>query len=197
MSLCITLSAISQICQAVTGGIARIWAFDPKDWDWTQATVTPPAMPGPYTAVALTDDAALLTPVPTLLRLQFQRKEAELSFTHARNGAISTYTIKLEFKTPSLRQAITTFMQQADAASICCGVGFIVQAYTGKIFVVGELIVNGAEIDVPLIMEHNGSTGTTGKAQSDENAASLIFQADHSRFVYEYSGTVQSLIDLE
>lgn len=44
---------LSKTCKSTSGGVARIWIFDPEDFTFTQAADDPITGPQPYTAVAL------------------------------------------------------------------------------------------------------------------------------------------------
>lgn len=194
--LCTNLKPYNRACSPTSGGIARLWIFDGEDFDFTQAAEDPDTGAQPYTAIALRTGAtaaagALMFPI------KFGAKTAEYTFTHSRNGCSVKYEHKLEFLLPDLSQLITTWNQAVDAASCCCGVGLMIQLNSGKILVAGEKYVNSDAITIPLQMEQNGSTGTSGKLMEDVNGETVIMLGDHVRKLYEYTGTVQSIIDLE
>src|SRR5690606_8020844 len=183
-------------CSPTSGGIARIWIFDGEDFDFTQAEEDPLVGPLPYTAVALRTGAtaaggALMFPI------RFEKKAAEYTFTQSRNGCSVKYEHRLEFGLPDLSQLTTQWNLAVDAASCCCGVGLAIQLNSGKIFIAGEKYVNGSVINIPLEMQQNGSTGTSGRLMEDFNGETVVLIGDYTRKLYEYSGTVQSIIDLE
>jgi hypothetical protein len=49
--LSIAIRQLNKACQSTTGGVARIWIFDPEDFNFTQAAPNVNTGPQPYTAV--------------------------------------------------------------------------------------------------------------------------------------------------
>ena len=49
--LSIAIRQLNKACQSTTGGLARIWIFDPEDFNFTQAAPNANTGPQPYTAV--------------------------------------------------------------------------------------------------------------------------------------------------
>ncbi|MFA6060038.1 MAG: hypothetical protein WC756_17680 [Taibaiella sp.] len=194
--LCAKLRPYNRVCLSTSGGIARIWIFDGEDFVFTQAAPAADGTIAPYTAIALNTgavaaDGALMYPI------KFERKTAELSFTQSRNGCSVKYEHKLEFQLTEISHLIANWNMAIDAAGCCCGVAMIIQCNSGKILVAGEKYVNAAVIPIPLEMQQNGSTGTTGKLMEDPNMQTAILIGDYNRPLFEYTGTAQSIVDLE
>ena len=194
--LCAKLKPYNRACSSTSGGIARIWIFDGEDFNFTQAAPAADGTIAPYTAIELNMGAtavggALMFPI------KFEKKTGEYTYTHSRNGCSVKYEHKLEFGLTEISQLVANWNMAVDAAGCCCGIGMMIQFNNGKIFVAGEKIVNDEAIAVPLEMVQNGSTGTSGKLMEDPNAQTTILIGDFNRPLYEYTGTAQSIIDLE
>ncbi len=193
--LCVRLKSFDRVCKPTSGGISRVWIFDRDDFSFTQAAADADGNKPKYTAITLrpgADDAdgANLFPV------KFQDTEAEYRYTHSLTGSSVKYEHVVEFLLPDLDHFITQWNERVDAASACCGIGLIVELASGLILVLGEKYVNnvaGREWK----MKQNGSTGTSGRLFEDANGQTTLLTGDYFRGAYEYSGTVQSLTDLE
>lgn len=195
MSLCVKLLKYNRNCQSTSGGIAKTWLFDGEDFDFTQAAAVG-GVAAPYTAISLRDGAdpeqgALMFPVT------FDKKSAEYTFTHSRNGCSVKYEHRLEFQLSELSQLLTNWNKAVDAAGCCCGIGIVILMNNGKIFIMGEKYVNDEVLPVPLEMQQNGSTGTSGKLMEDFSGQTVVMLGEFNRALYEYTGTVQSIVDLE
>lgn len=189
--LCVTLKALTQLCTGVSGGMVRLWIFDPADFDWTQGPPVTGSLP-PYTAVALK--------VPStgkMCRINFTEKTGKWSYTQSRNGCSVKYEHTFEFAIPNLSHSITNWDEIVDAAGCCCGLGVIFQLNTGKMFVAGERVVNAAAIEIPMKIVQEGSTGDSGLLLDDANQQATILKGDFGRSLYEYTGGAQSIISLE
>lgn len=172
------------------------------------AAATATVAGGAVTAITVTNGGTGYTSAPTvtiappavsgiMLPINFQREEAEYKFTQSRKGCSVKYEHSLEFLLPDLSHTITTWNASVDAAGCCCGIGLAIQFNSGKIFIAGERFVNGDAIDIPLYMQQDGSTGTSGKLLDDVNGETAILKGSYPRKLYEYTGGVQSLIDLQ
>lgn len=197
--LCMKLKGINRVCKATSGGVARVWIFDGADFSFTQTTTN--NVKGPYTAITdLSADPEADPAVPgtnKIYPIKFEKNEAEYRYEHSRNGRSVKYDHTLEFRLPDLDQFITNWNESVDAAGCCDGIGLIIQLNSGKIFVAGEKIVNGDAIDIPFEMLQNGSSGTSGRLLDDPNGQTTVLAGSYRRGLYEYTGTLQSLIDLE
>jgi hypothetical protein len=49
----VTLRPLNKVCKTTSGGVARVWIFDPEDYSFTQAPDDPVTGPQPYSAIAL------------------------------------------------------------------------------------------------------------------------------------------------
>ncbi len=198
--LCTNLQSINRVCGPTSGGISRVWIFDPYDFDFTQAVADPiTGAAAKYTVVAIRETGEVPAPIEgaAMLPVKFQKEEAEYKFAQSRKGCSVKYEHSLEFQLADLDQSITNWNAAVDAAGCCCGVGLIIQLKSGKIFVAGERFVNDAEISIALELTQDGSSGTSGKLLDDFNGETVVIKGNHGRKLYEYSGTVQSIIDLE
>lgn len=189
--LCFNAKGYVRTCAGVSGGVSRIWIFDPADFDWTLAQADAPA----YSVVARRSGAtaeggACMYPVV------FQDKEANYQFAHSVTGCAVRYEHTLNLQLPQLSGSLTRFLQYLDAAGCCCGLGFVIELNDGKIFVMGERYVGGAPI--PLFkVRQDGTTGDTGKLFSDFNGANVVMKADYSRALLEYSGGISAIVAFE
>lgn len=191
--LCINLKAFDRPCAGTTGGISRIWIFDRDDLDFTQGVAVNGDLPA-YSAVALRGGATTVS--GGLFPVLFQYKEAEYKYTQSKNGASSNYAHEVDFLLPDLGNFITQWNVKVDAATACCGIGLIIELNSGKIIVLGEKYINGARIR-EWRMEHDGSTGTSGKIGTDSNGQNTVLKGDFFRSAYEYSGLASALEALE
>lgn len=192
--LCVRLKSMDRVCKPTSGGVSRIWIFDRDDFDFTQAAADADGNKAKYTAITLrsgaTSDGGNLFPV------KFQRDEAEYRYTHSLTGSSVKYEHVVEFLLPDLDHFITQWNERVDAASACCGIGMIVELNSGVILVLGERYVNGTAQREWKIAQ-NGSTGTSGRLLEDANGQTTLLTGNYYRGAYEYSGTIESLTDLE
>ncbi len=189
--LSVSLKPFVQSCAPTSGGVARIWIFDPADFDWTQAAPVS-GVAQPYTAVAL------ITPsTGKMYPINFIEFDAEYTYKQSRKACSVKYEHQLQFGLANLSMLITTWNQSIDAAGCCYGIGLVILLNSGKIFVAGERIVGGDEIGIPLRIKQDGSSGTSGKLLDDENKQDTILKGDYTRALYEYTGPVSDIIGLE
>jgi hypothetical protein len=193
--LCVKLKKYTRPCLGVSGGIGKIWVFDPADVDFTQAAPSAGGSPQPYTAVALRPTATIATG-SGFFPITFQYKEAERTWKHSVKGCSTKYEHEFKAQLPQLSQELTAFLQSLDSAGCCCGLGLAIQHNDGKIFIAGEKYVNAAEIP-PFIVQMNGSDGATGKLFDDFNGANVVFKADYNRDLYEFTGGAAAIAALE
>lgn len=195
MALCSKLLALTIACAGLSGGVSRIWLFDGMDFDFTQAAFNTTTGHQPYTAVAYTPGALLAGGY--MFPLQFERNEAEFRYKQSRKGSNTKYELETEFKTPDVGQNLLNWNYFLDAAGVCCGVGIIVQLNTGRMLVMGERVVNGDPIDIPVYMAQDGSSGGSGKLMDDFNGQTTILKGDSKMLPIEYTGLVADIIALE
>lgn len=180
--LCVRLKPYERACGGVTGGISDIAIFDPNDLDFTQTTASDGTV-GAYTAADERHGVEGISVFP----VTFQQDEAELKWTQSRKGCAVKYEYDLLFQLPEMSQTLTNFQQALDAAGCCCGVGMFVRFNSGKIFVLGEKIVNAASIP-RFTMAQDGSEGGSGKLFDDFNGGNLHLKGNYSRPPYEFTG---------
>lgn len=191
---CVTLKPYTRACGGVTGGVSDIALFDPFDLNFTQTTTAD--VVGPYTAVTIQADA---TPVqgtdPVIFPVSFETDEAEYQWTQSKKGCSTKYSHEFDFSLADNSQTLTNFLEALDAAGCCCGLGVAIRLNTGRIFIAGERWVNNAQI-LRFTIAQDGSKGTSGKVYDDENVGNIVLKGDYSRPLYEYTGTWQSILDL-
>lgn len=195
MALAVKLVGYAAACAAISGGVSRLWVFDNKDYTFTQAAFDPATGHAPYTAItAMTGaDAAGAAMLP----LKFERFEVEYTYKQSRKGRFSKYEHQLQFKMADLSQSLANWNVLLDAASACEGVGLIIQLVTGKILVMGEAIIGGNPIEVPMYVMQDGSSGTSGKVMDDFNGQDTILKTDYNRPLLEFTGGLAAITALE
>lgn len=183
--LCVNLKNYERACGPVSGGVSEVGIFDPTDFNWTQAAPVA-GVAQSYSAVALRAGATA-EDGGKIFNIIFNENEAEYTFQRANVGASVKYTHGITTQLPDISQALATFLQSADAASICCGIGLVFRLNTGRIFVMGEKFVNTNAI--PKFKVKLGDfDGTSGKLFEDFNGANVLFTGDYSRPLYEFTG---------
>lgn len=196
MSLCVKLTSNTRTCAAASGGVARIWLFDGADFDFTQAAAVS-GVAQPYTAVALTTAAALLTDAK-MYKVDFMIGTAQYSYKQSSKGGFFTkYEHSLTFQSPDLSQLAATWNQAIDKAGLCCGISAAILFNTGRILIAGEKSVNAAIVPVPFRIAQDGSSGDSGKLFDDPNAYTTMLKGDYGRALYEFTGGVAALTALE
>lgn len=185
--LCVTLTAYKRACSGVTGGLSRLWVFDPADFDFTQAKTD-----DPYTVVARRMGAATAKMYP----IKFQFKEAERTWKQSVKSCSVKYEHEIKAQLPQLSNDLTVFLKTLDSAGCCCGLGFIIQHNDGKIFVMGEKYVNASAIPF-FEVKMDGSDGASGKLYDDFNGANVVVKGDYSRDLYEFTGGATAIEGFE
>jgi hypothetical protein len=191
--LCVKLQAYNRNCGGVTGGISRIWMFDPSDFNFTQAAPINSAGQ-PYTAVARRTGAT--APDAVFFPVKFQFKEAQRSWKHTVKSCSVKYEHEVKAQLPQLSQELTTFLQSLDRAGCCCGLGVLIEHNDGKIFVMGEKYVNAGRIPY-FEVKMDGSDGDSGKLYDDFNGANVVIKGDYTRDLYEFTGGSAAIEALE
>lgn len=187
--LCVTLQSYKRACGGVTGGLSRLWAFDPADFDFTQV-----ATGDPYTVVARR--AGAMPATAKMFPIKFQFKEAERTWKQSVKSCSVKYEHEIKAQLPQLSNELTNFLKSLDAAGCCCGLGFVIQHNDGKIFVIGERYVNANAI--PLFeVKMDGSDGSSGKLYDDFNGANVVIKGDYTRELYEFTGGATAIEGFE
>lgn len=197
MSASVKLLNLTKNCGGITGGIARIWAFDNSDFDFTQAAFSSTTGYGAYTAIALT--TAGTTAVGKLLPWQFEYDQAEYTYTQTRKDGSSTssYEHKIAFSAADISQGLANWSYFVDNASVCGNLGLIIQMNTGRFLVIGEASVNTNALDIPMRLQQSGTTGGTGKTFEDFSGINVVLTTKYKRMLMEYTGTLASLTALQ
>lgn len=188
--LCVNLQGFQKVCQQASSGIANVVIFDNKDFDFTQVAPTAGVI-NPYSVIALKTGATAAAG-GKMYPIQFDEDNtAEYTFKRA-DGKNASYEHEIKAHLSGVNQNLSNFLMSLDAASYCCGIGVVIRFYSGKIIVIGERSVNGSEI-APFLIRHSATEGTSGKAFSDDNGATLDLKGTYSRPALEYSGTWDSI----
>lgn len=195
MSACSKLLPLTRNCGGLSGGINRIWLFDPFDFDWTQTMFSTTTGFGSYTAVALTD--AGTTATGKMLPIQFERDEAEYTYKQTRKGSFSKYEHTLTFSAADLSTQLTNWNYFIDQTSVCCGLGMVIQLFTGRMLVAGEVSINNAPIDIQMWFQQDGSSGSSGKMMDDFNGGQISIKANYKRMLLEYTGGLPAITALQ
>jgi hypothetical protein len=185
--LCVTLKSYTKPCGGVSGGVSRIWVFDPTDFNFTQV-----AKNDPYTVIALRDGATAAAGAK-IFPINFQRKEAEFKFKHTITGCSVKYEFDISAQLPGLTNDLTAYLMSLDTAGCCCGLGLIIELNTGVVLVIGERYVNASLIPY-FEVKMDGTDGTSGKKFEDFQGANVMFKGEYNRPAFEYTGGINSLI---
>lgn len=170
--------------------------------DGTGATATATVVDGVITAITVGNGGTGYTTAPDItftgggavaadgalfFLINFQQDEAEWTWKQSVKGCSTKYDHSFNFQLPDNSQTLTNFLEALDAASCCCGLGFIFRMNSGKIFVAGEKYVNNATIQRFTIV-NNGSAGGSGKLIDDPNVGNIVIAGSYIRNLYEFSG---------
>jgi len=179
--VCVTLQAYNRACAETTGGINAILLFDPMDLVFTQT-----AAGDPYSAVAAATGADDTTNALTF-NLNFIYNTADRTFKQTIKGCSVAYEHEVHCQLPQLNNALTDFLTSIDSGGCCCGVGVAVWHNDGKVFILGERIVNSNQIP-RWMMVQDGSDGASGKIFQDFNGVNFVLKGAYLREAYEFSG---------
>jgi hypothetical protein len=188
--LAITVAGYTAACGPVSGGVSRIWVFDPADFDFTQAGAK-----DPYTAVARRAGATSVGGAK-MFPITFAEEEAELKFTKTTGIVSNKYEHSVEATLPNLSNDITEFMMVMDEGGVCAGLGLIIELNSGKIFVMGERYVNASAMK-RFKVKLTDATGQSGKKWDDLNGANVIFKGNFDRGLLEFTGGAAAIIAFE
>lgn len=173
----------------------------------TGAAATATVVAGVITAITVTNAGSGYTTAPAvsftgggasyaggakMYKISFQQDEAEWRWTHSVQGCAVKYEHEFIFQLPENSQTLTTFQQALDAASCCCGLGFLFRMNSGKIFVAGEKYVNGESI-TRFTLKQDGSEGGSGKLYDEFNGGNIHIKGSYSRNLFEFSGSWSSI----
>ena len=189
--LAVQVSGYTKPCVPNTGGISRVWVFDPADLDYTQG-----ASPNnSYTAVALIGGATILGG-SGFFAIGFDYLSGQYKAPQSVKGSSIKFAHELSLHLPSLDNDLTNFMLTMMNALACASLGFVIEQNNGHILVIGEQSVNGETI--PLFrIQMDGTSVDSGKAFDDENGATVMFKGDYSRPAYEFTGGIDAIIALQ
>lgn len=177
-------------CAPNTGGVSRVWVFDPADFDWTGI-----AGDFEYTAVALVAGATILGG-SGFFPVQFDYLEGELKAPQSVKGSSNKYANSLALQVPVNGKELSKFIATMQQATACSSLGFVIEQNNSKVMIMGESIVNGGTIPFfRIIMD--GTEIDTGKAFDDPNGAKLMFKGDYGRPLCEFTGGVDVIIGLQ
>lgn len=188
----------TKTCTSVAGGISRVWLFDPADFDWTMTTTgtAPVLVVKEYTSVARVAGAtyaggARMFSVPIVAEEAFRTGKHT-----SKKGCSSRWDHELTFQLTQLTSELTAYLQHLSDASCCAGLGVVIEHFDGKIFVMGESVVNGVSIP-PFKVYMEGSETESGKVMDDFNGATVKLKGAYTRELYEFAGAVSVIIGFE
>lgn len=193
--LLVQVSGYTKQCEPNSGGISRIFVFDPADMDFTQSAITAPGL-APYTAVALMAGATILGG-SGFFEIGFDHMEADLKAPHSVKGSSQKFTHTLSMQIPGESQRLTNFLYAMMSALMCTSLGFVVVYNNGKIKVMGEKIVNAAELPALFRVIMDGTEIDSGKAMDDPNGAKVVFKGDYNRPLNEFTGGLSAILALK
>lgn len=188
--LCITLTSYNRACASTTGGINRLWLFDPADWTFTMASSI-------YTAVARMAGAtfaggAIMAPI------SFENKTAEYTSKRTSTGPCRyKYEHKITADLPQLTSTVNLWLKSLDDAGCCCGLGIIFEMNDGTIFVMGERYIATSAITPKFEVLHGDSGQSTGKLFDDFNGTNLVIVGEYFRPLRTYSADVDTIVAFE
>ncbi|WP_143159808.1 hypothetical protein [Chitinophaga jiangningensis] len=178
------------MCGPTSGGISDLAAFDPADFNFTQAVDDDST----YSAIALREGATAENGAK-MFGISFQEGEAERTWKQSRKGASVRYDHEVKFQANRLSKELTSWLIMMDAASSCAGVGLVIRHNSGEIFVLGERFVNAKEIPRWKV-EMADSDGTSGKVFDDFNGGNIVFKGAYTREACVYTGDWSTITDL-
>lgn len=188
----------TKACSSVAGGISRVWFYDPADFDWTMTTTgaAPVLVVKQYTVVARVAGAtyaggARMFSVPVIAEESF-RTEKHTS----RKGCSSKWDHELTFQLAQLSKELTAYMVSLTDAGCCAGLGVVIEHYDGKVFCMGESIVN--TVAIPRFYAYmDGTEGESGKLMDDFNGMTVKVKSSYVRPLLEFTGGVSVIIGFE
>lgn len=196
--LAVVYQTYTKTCTSVAGGISRIWAFDPMDFDWTQTTTgaAPTLVVKQYTVVARRSGAtfaggAKMFPIPIVAE-ESERTGKQSS----RKGCSTRWEHEVTIQLVQLTKELTAYLTSLSDASCCAGIGLVIEHFDGKVFVAGEYSVNGTAIPT-FKMYMDGTETTSGKVMDDFNGATIKFKGAYTRELHEYTGGIANIITFE
>ena len=189
--LAILLQGYSPSCVPNTGGISRIWVFDPADMNFTQA-----AAGDPYTAVANNAGASPGTG-GGFWPITFDYLEGQIKSPLTVKGSSQKFSHALTIHVAEFGNDLTTFLTTMQNATTCASLAFIIEQNNGHVMVMGEAWVNGVTIPRFRCIMTDGTETDSGKAFDDMNGATVVFKADYGRSLIEFTGGIDAIIALQ
>lgn len=183
-------------CAANSGGISRLWVFDPADFTWTQAAATAANPLPPYTAVALMAGATLVGG-SGFYKVPLYYLTGMYKAVQSRKNTSNVWSHELSFTLPQMSIELTEFIANLQAAANCSSLGWLICDYNGVFTVLGEQFVGGVAIPGLWRMLMDGTEETTGKALEDDNASTIVIKGNYNRKAVQYTGSLASIVALE
>lgn len=188
----------TRTCSSVAGGISRIWAYDPADFNWTEtATGTAPVLVvKKYSAIVRNTGAtfaggARMFPIPVIPEESFRTGKQT-----SRKGCGTRWEHEVTCQIPQLSGEMEGYLQSLADASCCAGIGLVIEHFDGKLFSAGEAWVN--TVTIPTFkMYMDGVETESGKVLDDFNGATLKFKGAYTRELREISVSVSVIIGFE
>ena len=190
----IQVTGYTKPCTPNSGGVSRVFVFDPADFNWTQAAATAPGL-GAYTAVALRAGATILTG-SGFFEVGFDYLEGQYKAGHNAKGSSQKWAHTLTLEVPELCQNLASFFYGMQAALTCASLGFVIVQNNGHILIMGEKYVNAAELPAVFRVIMDGSEADSGKVFDDPNGGKLMVKGDYIRPLIEYTGGLATITAL-
>lgn len=188
----------TKACTSVAGGISRLWAFDPADFNWTATTtgVAPVLVVTKYTAIARTSGAtyaggARMFSIPVIQEESFRTGKQT-----SRKGCGTRWEHEVTFQMPQLTGELQAYLTSLADASCCAGIGLVIEHFDGKMFVMGESVVGGTAIP-PFKCYMDGTETESGKEMADFNGATVKIKGAYTRELIETTVGAAAIIALE
>ena len=180
-------------CTVPSGGVAQMFIFDPKVWDFTQGAATGANIGGaPYAVMTDLGTSSKIYPI------NFTRMSAEYMCDQKNtDGTAPSYTHKWTIPVANIGQLMAQWSQLIDLQAFCCGLGVITVFNTGKIIIAGENSVNAATLAVPFYVYQDGSKANSGKKVEDQNQNIVtLTTGQYNRPLYELTWGYANLVPL-
>lgn len=187
--LCIALASYSRACASVTGGINRIWIWDPADWTFTYTTT--------YTALARMTGATFVGGA-IMAAVSFENKTAQYTSKRTSTGPCRyKYEHKIVADLPQLNSTANIWLKSLDDAGCCCGLGVIFEMNDGTIFVMGEKYIATVALTPKFEITHGDTEQDSGKLFDEFNGTRLAISGEYFRPLRTFSGNVSVIVGFE
>lgn len=181
--ICTPLTGFNPACAAVkAAGVRDVYIFDAEDFDFgLDATIK-----SLYSTMVATNAGEVDPPPLYIYPVKFKKGgAARLLQTHSiadNGGDLWEHALSGQLL-PILDESLVTFLETMQAATTCCGIGFILRLNNGKSIVIGEQIVDSDPI-AEWNLRQNGTTIDTGILIGDLFGGTLNVTGQYNRPAY-------------